>query len=155
MNKIVHLQTSEDHRQYKRLKAAMPIKFSIVRLQGNLPGLGWENAKTHNVSKGGLCLETESLSPTIIKFLHDHNIFLDLEIFIPFASQPIKAVCDMAWYKTDATTGHCMIGVKFRSIAPENVKKILKHVERSKWVLPVVIALATITLITIIFSIKS
>ena len=117
---------ASDKRKYIRLKKILPIQFTIVRLQGDLPGIDWENGETRDVSSGGLCLETKTLSDSTIRFLNQHNIYLDLRISTAL-KEIIKSVAEVAWYeKIDNKNAHYYrIGLKFRSIAASDLNKII------------------------------
>jgi len=125
----VNLENPSENRQYLRLESAFSVEFTIVRLQGDLPGINWENGQTQNVSRGGLGLETENLAESTIRYLSTQNIYLDLRIHVPLTRLPIKAVCEVAWFEPsdDGKPGKYFIGLKFRSIAPNDLKKILGH----------------------------
>ena len=121
-----------DHRHYIRLNSIFPVEFNIVRLQGDLPGMNWQQGYTSNVSRGGICLETTHLSETTLKFLAKENILLDLRINIPLVQPPIKAVGELAWYKRieKEDTDHHLIGLQFNAIAPQDLNRILS---RARW----------------------
>ena len=119
---------SKENRQYVRLPEPLPVEFTIVRLQGDLPGLDWARGVTRNVSRGGLCLETKELSEAMIKYLAHENIYLDLRMSLPFQSPSIKAVGDIVWYRQDAGDPKIfLIGVKFRSIIAKDLNQILRY----------------------------
>jgi len=141
----VSKEKEEDQRKYVRLKNVAPVEYTIVRLQGDLPGIDWQKGHTHNVSKEGLCLETEEISESTISFLGKENIYLDLRIHLPLHTKPVKAVGEIAWYERVSGEHSYRIGLKYRSIAPENIKKILRLAE-FKLLIPkasIIIALIT------------
>lgn len=124
-----------DKRKYVRLKSTFSIQFTIVHLQGDLPGLGWKEGQTRDVSKGGLGLETSELDESTIRFLNKEDIYLDLRIKVPLSSEPVKAVCDIAWFEPmKDNPSQYFIGMKFRSITSENLKRILKHASWQKFI---------------------
>ncbi|VAW12822.1 hypothetical protein MNBD_BACTEROID05-277 [hydrothermal vent metagenome] len=119
----------EDQRKYKRLSSSFPVEFTIVRLQGNLPGINWEKGCTRNVSKTGLCLETSQLSEATMNFLSNENIFLDLRIQVPLSPKAVKAVGEVVWFrkKKDEGQEHYYVGLHFRSIPHSSLKLMLRH----------------------------
>ena len=125
-----HTNEIPDKRQYKRLPSAYPVEFTIVRLQGDLPGIDWVKGQTQNVSTAGLCLETELLDDSTITYLAKENIYLDLRIQTPFSSSAVKTVGEVAWYKKEDS--RYTIGIKFRDIVEADLKKLLGRAKISK-----------------------
>jgi len=126
MNKLT-VTKPEERREFVRLKSVFPVDYSIVHLQGDLPGLDWHRGFTSNVSKGGLCLETDKLTESTIIYIAKHNVLLDLRIFIPLNSPPIKAVGELQWYQRVGTRDKekFILGLKFHSITEECIKRVL------------------------------
>ena len=121
-----------DKRQYIRLPSAFPVEFTIVRLQGDLPGIDWQLGHTSNVSQGGMCLETAELSETVIQYLQRQNILLELRVRVPFGGPPVKAVAEVAWYRKvgEEMPRSYIVGLKFKSIIAKDLDRILG---RAKW----------------------
>lgn len=120
-----------DRRNYIRLKSVFPIEFSIVRLQGDLPGIDWEQGYTQNVSKGGICLETSHVSESTLRYLEKEHIFLEIRLLMPLHRDPIRAVTQVAWFRKDSDTNppHYLVGLEFRSIAKYNIKRLMSHAQ--------------------------
>lgn len=120
-----------EKRQYKRLKTAFFIKFTPCSLQEGTPGIGWQQGYTFNVSEGGIGLETGGLKESTIKYLNKQDILLEVYIYIPSTQEPIKTVCEVAWFQhqeeRDDGQQIYFIGLKFRSIVDEDRKKILSY----------------------------
>ena len=125
MKSTPHLATSAEYREYVRLKSVFPVEFTIVRLQGDLPGFDWQLGQTRNISEEGLCLETNHLTESTIKFLSQQNIMLELRMFIPPTQPAIKAVTEVVWYKKEGEKH--IVGLKFRSIIKTELERILHH----------------------------
>jgi len=122
-----------DRRQYLRMKTSVPVEFTIVRLQGDLPGFDWEKGHTCNVSRSGLCLESTRLRESTIIYLSRENIYLELKIYLPGILEPIKAVGEVAWHQEKkGEPGQFIIGLKYRSIIPSHLTKVLSHARRKK-----------------------
>jgi hypothetical protein len=118
-----------DKREFVRLKTRFPIEFAIVRLQGDLPGLDWQQATTVNVGKEGMCIETYNLAEPTIKFFRDQNILLDVRMKVPPQDPFIKVVCDVVWYKKEGEESNpkFVTGLRFRSIKKDELDRILFH----------------------------
>lgn len=141
-----------DKRKYIRLKSVFPVDFSIVRLQGDLPGLDWKQGYTCNVSKGGLCLESVEIRESTLNFLNQENIFLDLRIHIPLGQKPVKAVAEVAWFKKEEhhESSRFILGLKFHSITQVDLKRVIgqatwiKYSSRAAIILSIVLSLALV-----------
>ena len=125
-----HNETPDaEHREYVRLHSSFPVDFTIVRLQGDLLGLDWQQATTQNISLEGICIETHNLREPTIKYFRDENVLLELRMKIPPDKPYIKAVCDVMWYHRQGAEENSkfIIGLKFRSIQQKELDRILWH----------------------------
>ena len=128
MEQITNLEEAKDRRKYVRLKTFLPVEFTIVRLQGDLPGINWLKGETRDVSRGGLCLETIALEESTILFLNKEKIYLECRVHMPKGQPDVKIVGEVAWYsKVGEKQTDYTIGLKFRSIIPSDLEKILHH----------------------------
>lgn len=148
------LTNPEDQRKYVRLKTVVAVDFTIVRLQEDLLGIDWEKGSVSNISRGGLCLETDSLNESIIKFLKKENVLLDLRLHVPFLPKSIKAVADVAWYKENSkhSSKKYVIGLEFQSIAPENLKILLAHANIFKPSVQIILVSVLLVVLFLIFT---
>src|SRR3989338_7859262 len=123
----VEKQEHSEQRKCRRSSVIFPISFTIVRLQGDLPGMEWLKGSTQNVSRDGICLETIYLKDSMIQYIAQEKIYLDLRIQVVMGGPPIKAVGEVTWYKKveDEISSRCCIGLKFRSIAEEDLKLLI------------------------------
>ena len=139
-------EESEDHRQYVRLKSVCPVEFTIVRLQSDILGMDWQKGYTRNVSRGGLCLETEELRDTVIKYLKQQNLYLELRLHVPLTHAPIRAVAEVAWYRKvgEETANAYIIGLKFRSIVEKDLSRILGQARWLKFLIPAAVIVSVI-----------
>lgn len=143
-----------EKRKYIRIDGVFPVEFTIVRLQGDLPGIDWRHGQTSNVGEGGLCLETSEINDSIVEFLHRESVMLELKIPVPPTKPPIRAVGEIAWVKKIERAGPPLfyIGLKFRSISSVELDRLLWHARlfqvSAVWVFwtAVVIFLSTILL---------
>lgn len=113
-----------DRRKYTRLAKRYDVEFSIVRLPEDALGLDGQKGHTMDVSRGGLCLETLEVDYTIFKYLHEHNVFLNILVMVPGEARPIKLVGKAAWFQ-EISEGHYRIGIAFRSISRTALKQLL------------------------------
>ncbi len=148
MDKVHHFDSSAEHRKYTRLKSVFPVDFTIVRLQGDLPGLDWQQGQTKDISEEGICLETTNLTEPVIKFLNQQNIMLELRMFIPPTKPAIKAVTEVVWFKKEEDK--FIVGLKFRSIIKSELNRILSHAHLFRISSKIVVAAAIIFLFGLI-----
>jgi hypothetical protein len=120
----------QELRKYIRIDGVFPVEFTIVRLQGDLPGIDWSRGLTRNISEGGICLETAELDESTINFLRQQNIYLELKMPVPPTKPPIRAVAEIAWImKAEGASPLFLIGLKFRSISSTELKRLLWHAQ--------------------------
>ncbi len=119
----------EDHRKYVRLRSSFPVDFAIVRLQGDLPGLDWQQATTQNISDEGICIETVNLTEPTIKYFREQNVLLEVRLKVPPDKPYIKAVCEVMWYKSDGNDRQLKftVGCRFKSIHRQELERVLWH----------------------------
>ena len=145
-----------DKRKYKRLDTSFPVEFGIVRLQGNLPGISLQRGSTQNVSRGGICLETEFLNESTLKYLDENEIFLEVFISTPLKRSPIKAVMHVAWRRQirKADRDIFLVGLKFNSIVKQDLDLLIGQ---AQWLRPlikvasIVAVLSMLGLLTFLF----
>ncbi len=120
-----------DKRQFIRLKVLLPVDFSIVRLQGDLPGLDWQKGVTRDISRGGLGLKTEEVSESTIKYLNKQNILLEVRISAAEKGRMIRIVGEVAWYEPieKPNKRSYLIGLKYHSIKNEDLSYLLSLAE--------------------------
>ena len=124
-------ERQDDKRRYVRLETVVPVDFTIVRLQGDLPGLSWQRGRTRNVSQEGLGLETDHLDESTIVFLSKEQIYLDVRLHVA-GHKPLKAVCEVVWHEPlgSEETDRYLLGLKFRSIAAQDLRILIG---RARW----------------------
>lgn len=137
---------ASDRREYIRLDSVFPVEFNIIRLQGDLPGMEWQQGYTCNISEGGLCLETVQVNESTLKFLLSQNIYLGIRMRIPITKPAIKAVAEVAWYSKEPNSHpeKFFIGLKFRTISRLELDRILKHARWYKFSTKIVSTVAIV-----------
>jgi hypothetical protein len=112
----------KDARQYLRLDSYFPVDFTVVQRPEGVLGLDWQSGATRNVSIDGICLETQHLTPAIIKHIIKENVQLELRIQLVPA---IRAVADVVWYKKEDDV--YLVGLKFLTIKKEDLQRLTGH----------------------------
>lgn len=141
-----------DNRKYARLRSNFPIEFAIVRLQGDLPGLDWQQGMTVNVGQEGMCIQTPNLTESTIKYFRDQNILLDVRMKVPPQTAHVRMVCDVVWYKKEGEDHNPKIttGLRFRSIRKHELDRIMFHSRLFSFLSAVGIVLCVIAFIALI-----
>lgn len=122
-----------DRRRYEHLLAALPVRFKVITGVGKVT-LRYEG-KTRDISGGGIFLE----SPVFIKNLQTLGTKLELEIDIPTAPEPVKALAEVGmvkvrgqvrWIEEPKPDGAYKLGVgiKFTKIRGKDRSKILTYI---------------------------
>ncbi|MDP8212864.1 MAG: PilZ domain-containing protein [Candidatus Zapsychrus exili] len=144
-----------NERQYIRLKSVFPVEFTVVRLPDNLFGINWLQGYTSNVSKGGICLETSYLDERIFSYLEKEDTYLETRIHIPLFLPPIKAITEVAWIKKESGENSLKyrIGLKFKSINPADLRRMLRQARWIRFSFKAVVVLAISFLVA--FSVAS
>lgn len=129
------MEHSNGHEQRKsvRINATLPVKF--VLFDSKNPNNMLSNVlscSTHNVSAGGVMVETDDLATDKIGELIDGMIHLALEVKLPASIKPIKALAKVIWAieRKDVSEGEkkTLMGLKFIDISMEDKDKIEKFV---------------------------
>ncbi|MBP9853347.1 MAG: PilZ domain-containing protein [Candidatus Omnitrophica bacterium] len=140
-------EAKSEKRKYLRTAKKVPMDFSPVDHQEILlPGVGWQKGQTVNVSQGGVCVETETLNESVIRYLNQQQILLALKFHIPFYKKTVHAIGNVAWYEKEETSIgiRYTLGIKYRSIKPVDVQVLLRQTAIFKFFLYIVFILTTL-----------
>lgn len=123
-----------DQRRYIRLKSVFPVEFAVVHSPEDVLDMDWQQGYTSNVGKGGLCLETVSCDEETLCRLREGKACLELRIRIPLSFPSMKATAGVTWIeRPDDVSGRRLIGLKFISIAPSDLARLVGHARRLKF----------------------
>ena len=131
----------KDLRKFTRLDWYYPVEFTIVSLNEALPGIGWKQGSTCNVSAEGLCLEFVDLEAATLKYLQKQNTSMKLRLNIPPTEMPVKAVGEVVWYAKDSNNKFT-IGLRFTTIVDDDLKNILRYAHWKKTLRKLIIFLS-------------
>ena len=136
-----------EKRKFLRLAHRVPVEFRVLDQQQVLiPGVDEQRGHTCNVSKGGACIETETLGESTIRYLNQQSVLLHVSFFLPLTHQPVRAIAQVCWYERRELkegVGY-MLGLKFSSIKSQDVSALLRQSIRFR-----ILALATLILTAI------
>ena len=121
-------QPKNDKREYLRLDSVFPVEFQIL-LDNRLQDFGWQHCFTHNISKGGICLEIPRLEQQVVTLLNSPGeIRFNLRIHIPIHMPPTNAAAKVLWFKKEE--GHHLsqyrVGLKYDNIDAAALGRIMR-----------------------------
>ena len=124
--------SKSERRRYIRLEPKEPIsvRFKVVEESRSRKAAAADQAKTRSVSAGGMFLEIPLLKPEMLDGLLRGTHLLSLQIDIPDASHPIKALARVVWVETEkeVKSDKYGVGVSFLGIREEDRDKIVNYV---------------------------
>ncbi len=119
-----------EKRRFQRLLFSLNVAVEILSARGEATGLPRQHAKSRNISKGGICLEMESIEVdgvhllSGLPFAREHR--LHLMIGLGPEGPPLEVTGEVQWYDVDRDQPGCIyrLGVAFMEI-PGNGKERL------------------------------
>ncbi len=135
----------KEHRKYIRLSSVFPVQFRLMSPDGKKFLCGWLQGFTNNVSKGGLCLSVNDLSPELVKLLHEGEAKVYLDIEIPVFKSPVSGRAKIAWLKhiQDNHSRH-LIGLIYEDVDLIQSSRIVQYALAKKVFLPAVVSLVLV-----------
>lgn len=113
MENVAHV---EEKRKYKRVDSSLQVQFKNLRQPSDLPS----GSLTRNVSEGGVCFKSNKFISLACRLV--------LEISIPNAPKPVKAISKVAWIRKVPSTDQYELGNQFLEIAKEDKAHIINFV---------------------------
>ena len=109
----------ENKRRYKRVDFSVPVAYKNLRMPTELPA----GSVTRNLSEGGVCFQTSKFISLACRLV--------VEISIPTALKPIKAISKVAWIRRMPLSDQYELGNQFLEITKEDKANILSFVNQS------------------------
>jgi hypothetical protein len=146
--------SSAEQRHYIRLDTVFPVEFRLVSPDGRDFLSPWLQGFTHNISKGGICLEVNNLEPALLEILKSQKAYLSLAIEMPFAKNPVSATAKMAWaQETGGEINKHLLGLSYLAVDPRQGNRMVRYAWAKKLFVP--IAVTIIFILGLAFSINS
>ncbi len=121
-----------ENRDYLRVKAHVPVRYRFLADHlGHAAADTTYEGTSRDLSGGGILLRGEIPEEGWIPDLLMERITLDLEIFLPDESQPVKAIARAAWLDTgrSAETDEApALGLKFVEITREAQDRVFQYI---------------------------
>jgi len=127
----------KEKRQYLRLDTVFPVQFRLAALDGTGLLSDWLQGFTNNLSKGGICLAVNNLTPALAQLLKERKVKLSLEIDLPVSRKPIIALAVPVWVKdASAAANKYYIGLAYEKIDPAQNNKLMRYALGRKILIP-------------------
>jgi hypothetical protein len=102
------LEPGKDKRRHRRLALELPVRYKVLNRKLALelfePGPPERDARSLNLSQGGLCLATSSAL--------GKGDYLKLEVSLKGGLPPVRAMAEVVWSSSPAQ-GACRAGIRF------------------------------------------
>ncbi|MDD5155023.1 MAG: PilZ domain-containing protein [Candidatus Omnitrophica bacterium] len=133
---------SAERRKYVRLDSVFPVQFRLLGLDASTLMSDWIQGFTSDISKGGICLEVNNLKEEQAVLLRAHKVKISLEIEMPIARHPVKAVAKIAWIKDiPGQLNRYLIGLSYENINPSENSRIMRYALTKKFFAPTALIL--------------
>ncbi|MFC1755573.1 PilZ domain-containing protein [Thermoproteota archaeon] len=112
----------EERRKYRRLDSVFPVEFQILNKDQH-PISKWYQAFSQDISKGGICLTVNNLSPEESEDLNREGVGLLLQIHPPLSGKEFLAYANVAWIKKlgELPLAQHVIGIRFTKVAAGHI----------------------------------
>ncbi|MFH0772458.1 MAG: glycoside hydrolase family 2 TIM barrel-domain containing protein [Candidatus Omnitrophota bacterium] len=120
-------QNGLEDRRYIRLNTFFPVEFAIISLNGKDTFSEFNQSFTRDVGEGGICLEINNLKSDLALRLISKAAKLRLQINMPFSTEPISAIAEIAWVKNikSSPPNKFLMGISYTAIKDKDRKRIL------------------------------
>ena len=140
-----NIEYYQNRRQYIRLDTVFPVEFRIVSQDGKNFFSDWLQGFTNNISKGGICLEVNKLSPQYHEHLKGGSAKIALNIELPITHKQIPATAKVAWHKEIATEPpRCIFGLTYEAIGAKDNKLLMHYAWTKRLFVPMVVGIIAI-----------
>ena len=122
-----------ERREYVRVKAKIPVKYKYLSHNPSFSCDTVFEGTTSNISGGGVLLEVELPDREWITDLLMQRLIVGVNILLPNAPEPIKALTRVAWIEAvEPSSGKCAMGLQFKEITKEQQDYIFQFIIRSQ-----------------------
>lgn len=108
-----------ERRRYNRIEYGLPVRYRNLRKAGDAPAA----ALTKNISEGGTCFNSSEFISLACRLV--------VEINLPNAQKPIKAISKIAWIRKLPSSDTYQLGNYFLEITREDRELIAKFVNNA------------------------
>ena len=108
--------SAEEKRRYKRVGVSLPLEYRDLKKRADLP----KGSLLKNISEGGICFSSNQFMSLACRLI--------LNITLPNATVPIKAISKVAWIRKLPLGDQYELGNQFLEIAKEDKAQIVDFV---------------------------
>jgi hypothetical protein len=123
-----------EKRQFIRLPIAVPVRYKF--LSREMRGEDMEAVHegiSQNVGAGGLLLRGKVPESSWLSPLLTHKMFIGVNIMLPNAERPVKALCRVMWSSAiESENGAVAMGLSFQEITSKDQDTITQYIIRAQ-----------------------
>jgi len=123
-----------EKRQFIRLPLAVPVRYKFLsrEMRGSDMDAVHEGV-SQNIGAGGLLLRGKLPDPNWLSKLLTRKMFVGVNILLPNAERPIKALCRAIWSSSvDGDHGTIVLGLEFQEITGKDQDLITQYIIRAQ-----------------------
>ena len=110
------LEKTGEKRRHTRVESNLPVQYRNLKKMGELPA----GSLSKNLSEGGVCFNSNQFISLACRLV--------LEISLPTAEKPIKAISKVAWIRKIPSSDQYELGNQFLEMTRDDKAHIVKFV---------------------------
>jgi c-di-GMP-binding flagellar brake protein YcgR len=121
-----------ERREFVRIKIDVPIRYKFLSKSIEVTEEIYEGT-TGDLGGGGILMMGRIPNPGWYVGLLTQQIVVGVNLLLPMAAEPIKALCRVAWIEsTEGEAGRVAMGLKFKEISRDSLDEIFKFVIKAQ-----------------------
>jgi len=121
-----------ERREFVRIKMDVPVRYKFLSKSVEVGDAVYAGT-TGDLGGGGLLVVGKIPEPAWYVGLLTQKIVVGVNIQLPQAMEPIKALCRVSWIEaTESESGRVAMGLKFKEIARDSLDEIFKFVIKAQ-----------------------
>jgi hypothetical protein len=127
------VQHDTEKRDFVKVSVGIPVRYKFLSKTIQVADMDTREGITSNLSGMGLVMLTKLPPPDLLAPLLTHEALLGVNIYLPSAESPIKALATISWIEcVEESAEKCAIGLKFVDAKKEDQDRILRYVIKSQ-----------------------
>lgn len=145
----------EEQRRYRRLDTIFPVEIQLLNKEGQ-PVSSWHQGFSQDISKDGICLTINNLSPEESLSLNSRETKLLLQIHSPFSDRSFLAYTQLVWLRKvqELPFVQFVLGLNFTKVDIREINRLIGYIMFKKvlWRLLqfLIIALLSILILVVV-----
>ena len=121
-----------ERREFVRIKIDIPIRYKFLSKSVEVTDEVFEGT-TGDLGGGGILMLGRIPNPGWYVGLLTQQIVVGVNLMLPAAVEPIKALCRVSWIEANETeSGRVAMGLKFKEISRDSLDEIFKFVIKAQ-----------------------